>query len=127
VIGNLLIVEYSFLSSFSLVVLSHWSKCFVLGILLGLSIFCLQWGLYVNLLFGPFIFFSLYQKYKKILILHYNIFSFDYLVLILKHVERLHFIEIVEISLKVAFKILPSLENLRLRLNNIFIFIYLIC
>jgi hypothetical protein len=61
------------------------------------------------------------------LILHYGIYSFDYLVLILTHVERLEFIEIVEIALKVAFKILPSLENLRLGLNSIFIFVSFIC
>jgi hypothetical protein len=34
----------------------------------------------------------------KMLILHYGIFSFDYLVLILTRVEGLHFIEIVEIT-----------------------------
>jgi hypothetical protein len=84
----------------------------------------------VKLLFIPFIFFSSYRKYKKkykLLIFHYGIYSFDYLVLILTHVEILHFIEIVEIALKVAFTSLPSLENLRLGLSSIFIFIYLIC
>jgi hypothetical protein len=81
----------------------------------------------VKLLFSPCILFSLYRKYKKkLLILHYGICSFNYLVLILTHVEILHFIEIVEISLKVAFKSLPSLENLRLGLNKKFIFVYLI-
>jgi hypothetical protein len=58
---------------------------------------------------------------------NYVIFSFDYLILILKHVERFHFIEIVEIALKVAFKILPSLENSRLGLSSILIFVSLIC
>jgi hypothetical protein len=82
----------------------------------------------VKLLLNPCIFFSLYQKYKKkMLIFHYGIYSFDYLVLILTHLERLHFIEIVEITLKVAFKILPYFENLRLGLSNIFIFVSLIC
>jgi hypothetical protein len=55
----------------------------------------------VKLLFSPFIFFSLYRKYKKhLLILHYGICSFDYFTLILTHVERLYFIETVDIVLE---------------------------
>jgi hypothetical protein len=55
----------------------------------------------VKLLFNPCVLFSLYQKYKKhFLILHYGIFSFDYFALILIHLERLHFIEIIEIALR---------------------------
>jgi hypothetical protein len=47
--------------------------------------------------------FSIYKIYiYKNLRLHYGIFSFGYLLLILIHVERLHFIEILEVSLKVA-------------------------
>jgi hypothetical protein len=41
---------------------------------------------------------------KKNLILHYGICSFGFLVLILIHMEILHFIEIVEVELKFAFK-----------------------
>jgi hypothetical protein len=37
---------------------------------------------------------------KHLLIFHYGILSFDYFALILTHVERLHFIEIVEIALE---------------------------
>jgi hypothetical protein len=82
----------------------------------------------VKLLFNTCIFFSLYKKYKKhFIIFHYGILYFDYLVLILTHVEILHLIEIVEIALKVAFKILPSLENLGSGLSNIFIFVSFIC
>jgi hypothetical protein len=57
--------------------------------------------MHVKLLFSTGILFSLYQKYKKhFLILRYRIFSFDYFASILTHVERLHFIEIVEIALE---------------------------
>jgi hypothetical protein len=46
-----------------------------------------------------FIFFR--SKIKKhLLIFHYGIFSFNHFALILTHVERLHFIEIVEIALE---------------------------
>jgi hypothetical protein len=44
-----------------------------------------------------FLFFILNKK--KYLIFHYGIFTFDYISLILTHVERLHFIEIVDIAL----------------------------
>jgi hypothetical protein len=40
-------------------------------------------------------------------------------------VERLYFFEIVEIALKVAFKILPSLDNLILGLSSVVIYIYI--
>ena len=37
---------------------------------------------------------------KHLLILHFSICSFDYIALILTHVERFQFIEIVEVALK---------------------------
>jgi hypothetical protein len=50
VIGNLFMVEFSgnfsFSSSFSLVVLACWSKCFLLGILIGLSLLLVVGSIY---------------------------------------------------------------------------------
>jgi hypothetical protein len=127
VIGNLLIVEIS--GNIISYHLFHWlslhiglSVCFLVSCLDCLFFLAVGYVCEAAIQSLHFLFF-ISKKTKTLLILNYGIFSFDYLVLILTHVERLHFIEIVEI----AFKILPSLENLRLQLRNIFIFISLIC
>jgi hypothetical protein len=87
-----------------LVFLVSWSKCLLLGILLGLFILhAIGFACEVDIQSLHFLLF-ISKIQKTLLILHYRIFSFGYLVLILMHVERLHFIEIVEIALKFGFE-----------------------
>jgi hypothetical protein len=104
VIGSLLIVE--FLGGFLSYHLFHWlslhiglSVCFLVSFLACLFFLAVGSACEVVIQSLHFLFFiSKIQKY--FLILHYGIFTFDYFALILTHVERLHFIEIVEIALE---------------------------
>jgi hypothetical protein len=83
-----------------LVVLAHWSECLILGVLLGLF-FLLTIRLACEVVIQSLHFLFFISKIQKhLLILHYGICTFDYFALILTHVERLHFIEIVEIALE---------------------------
>ena len=83
-----------------MVVLAHWSKCLLLGVVLDLSLL-LAVGSICEATIQSFYFLFVISKIKKhFLVWNYGIFSFDYVTLILTHVERFHFIEIVEISLE---------------------------
>jgi hypothetical protein len=75
------------------------SICFLVSFLA--CVFFLAVGPIYEVVIQSCILFSLYRKIQKHFhMLHYGIFSFDYFTLILTHVERLHFIEILEIALK---------------------------
>jgi hypothetical protein len=112
VLGNLLIVEFS--SSILSYHLFHWlslhlglSVCFLVSCMACLFFLAVGYVYQVVIHSLHFLFF-ISKIQKKNLIFHYGIFSFDYFALILTHVERLHFIGIVEIALKFAFRRLPS-------------------
>jgi hypothetical protein len=89
--------DFSFSSSFSLVVLASWFECFLLGILLGLSLFSCS-RVYISRCYSVLEFSFLYIENTKIYIFHFFVFSFGCLVLILIHMEILHLIEIVELN-----------------------------
>jgi hypothetical protein len=100
VIGNLIIVEFS--GGFLSYHLFHWlslhlglSVCFLVSCLACL--FFLAVGYVYQAVIQSLHFHFFISKIQKKIILHYGIFSFGYLVLILTYVERLHLIEIVEL------------------------------
>jgi hypothetical protein len=111
VIGNI-IVEFS--SNIISYHLFHWlslhlgmSVCFLVSFLDYLFVLAVGYIYQASIKSFHFLFF-ISKIQKKNIILHYGIFSFDYFSLTLTHVERFHFIEIVDIALKDAFRSLPS-------------------
>jgi hypothetical protein len=102
VIRNLSFIEFSsgfsFSSYFSLVVLAYWVGCFLLGILLGLSLFGYS-RVYISTCCSVLAFSFLYIENKKIYIFHFGIFSFGLFVIDIDTcIERLHLIEIAELN-----------------------------
>jgi hypothetical protein len=102
VIGNLSLVEFSsdfsFSSSFSLIVLASWAGCLLFGILLGLSLFAYN-RVYISSCCSVLAFSFLYIENTKIYILHFGIFSFGLFVIDIDTcIERMHLIEIAELN-----------------------------
>jgi hypothetical protein len=109
VIGNLLIVEFS--GGILSYHIFHWlslhlglSVCFLVSCLACL--FFLAVGSVYQVVIQSLHFRFFISKIQKKKIAHFSLWHFLFwvLVLILIHVERLHFIEIVEVALKVAFE-----------------------
>jgi hypothetical protein len=107
VIGNLSLVEFSggfsFSSSYSLVILASWVGCFLLDILLGLSLFSYN-RVYISSCCSVLTFLFLYIENTKII--HFALWHliFGFLSLILIHVWKYCILfEIAELNWKLHF------------------------
>jgi hypothetical protein len=104
VIGSLLLIEFS--GGILSYHIFHWLSLHIgVGVCFLVSCLACNFLLVVGsvceaVIHSLHFIFIISKIQKHLLILHYSIFSFDYFALILTHVERLNFIDIVEITLE---------------------------